>query len=305
MNPFRRPILLLMALAPTLFAPQSRAVTEAEAASGQALLKRYADSIVSIELVVTMRISVNDKAMPPRENKVDVNGTIISPTGLTISALSIIDPRGALEAARAAQAGNGQKVEIGETEFKDVKLRLANGTEVPSAVVLKDPDLNLIFIAPLPSDATPPRTFPFVSLDKEAPATLLGNYFFVSRASKNLQRTPIVHTAYMVGIVEKPRRMFLLNDQGVGIPVFDAGGLPLGMSTQYLDNGRPIGLVVLPPSDVAELARQAAAIKPEEKSEKQDAAAAAPAEPVQPAPPSTAAAPPAVTPAPSAPASKP
>ncbi len=289
MNLFRRPILLLMASAPTLFTPQLHAVSESEAASGQALVKRYADSIVSIELVVTIRISVNDKAMPPRENKVDVNGTVISPTGLTISALSIIDPRGALEAARAAQSGNGQKVDIGETEFKDVKLRLANGTEVPSAVVLKDPDLNLIFIAPLPSDSTPARTFPYVSLDKEAPATVLGNYFFVSRASKNLQRVPVVHTAYIVGIVEKPRRMFLLNDQGVGIPVFDSSGLPLGMSTQYLDNGRPVGLVVLPPSDVAELAKQAAAIKPEEKAEKQEPPAAVPSSPAKPAsPPSTA-----------------
>jgi hypothetical protein len=302
MNPFRRPIFLLLALGPTLLAPQSRAVTESEAANGQALLKRYADSIVSIELVVTLRISVNDKAMPPRESKVDVNGTIISPTGLTISALSIIDPRGALEAARAAQAGNGQKVDIGETEFKDVKLRLANGTEVPSAVVLKDPDLNLIFIAPLPNDAAPPRTFPFVSLDKEAPATLLGNYFFVSRASKNLQRTPVVHTAYMVGIVEKPRRMFLLNDQGVGIPVFDSSGVPLGLGTQYLDNGRPVGLVVLPPSDVAELARQAAAIKPEEKAEKQDTAGAVPEGPPKAGTPP---APAAVTPPAGAPAAKP
>ncbi len=274
MNPLRPAILPLVAIASTLLSPQLHAVTEAEAASGQALVKRYADSIVSIELVVTIRISLNDKALPPRENKVDVNGTIISPTGLTVSALSIIDPRGNLEAARAAQAGNGQKVEIGETEFKDVKLRLANGTEVPSAVVLKDPDLNLIFVAPLPSDSAPARTFPYVSLDKEAPATVLGNYFFVSRAAKILQRVPVVHTAYIVGIVEKPRRMFLLNDQGIGIPVFDSSGVPLGMSTQYLDNGRPVGLVVLPPSDVAELAKQAAAIKPEEKAEKQDAAAA-------------------------------
>ena len=45
-------------------------------------------------------------------------------------------------------------------------------------------------------------------------------------------------------------------------------GLILGVTTQYLDNGRPTGFVVLTPGDVAELAAQAAAIKPEDMVEK-------------------------------------
>jgi len=241
---------------------------------------------------VTIRMTVGDRAMPPRENKVDVNGTVISDSGLTVAALSTIDPRGSMEAMRAQQAAGGQKVEIGETEFKDVKLRLANGSEVPSVIVLKDPDLNLIFIAPLPSGSNPPRTFPKVALDKAATATVMGNYYIVNRASKNLQRVPVVHMTTVVGIIEKPRRMFLVSDQAVGVPVFDASGLALGVLTQYLDNGRPIALVVLTSADVADLAKQAAAIKPEEKVEKAetpqdvqptpDKPVAAPPKPVKP-----------------------
>jgi hypothetical protein len=258
-------------------------MTDAEAASGRALVKKYADSIVSVELVVTVKVTVGDRAMPPRENKVEVNGTVISQSGLTVSALSIIDPRGSMEAMRASQGTGGQKVEIGETEFKDVKLRLANGTEVPSVIVLKDPDLNLIFIAPLPSGSNPPRTFQRVPLENEATAKLLGDYFFVTRALKNLQRVPIVHPTTVTGIVEKPRRMFLVSDQAVGVPVFDPAGLVLGISTQYLDNGRPVALVVLTAADVADLAKQAAAVKPEEKVEKADAPGDAAAKPDKPA----------------------
>jgi hypothetical protein len=281
MNSLRITLLILT----TLSLPATRlfAVTDAEAASGRALVKRYADSVVSIELVVSIRMTVGDRAMPPRESKVDVNGTVISQSGLTVSCLSTIDPRGAMEAMRLAQGAGGQKVEIGETEFKDVKLRLANGTEVPSVIVLKDPDLNLVFIAPLPTGTTPPRTFQYVALEKEATAAVLGNYFFVSRASKNLQRVPIVHMTTVTGIVEKPRRMFLVSEQAVGVPVFDASGVVLGVSTQYLDNGRPIALVVLEPSDVADLAKQAAAIKPEEKVEKPEKPAETPSGVVPPA----------------------
>jgi hypothetical protein len=271
MNPFRRPVLLLALLGLAVPASQVRAITAAEAASGRALVKRYADTIVSVEVVVTIRMTIGDRAMPPRENKVEVNGTVISPTGLTVAVLSMIDPKGSLEAMRAQQGG-GQKIEIGETEFKEVKLRLANNTEVPAVIVLKDPDLNLIFIAPLPDAAAPARTFPSIPLDKPATAEVLGNYYFVSRVSKSLQRTPIVRQTTVLGIVEKPRRMFLMSDQSLGVPIFDPSGLVLGISTQYLENDRPSGPVVLTSADVAELAAQAAAVKPEEKVETTDAA---------------------------------
>src|SRR5579863_8867281 len=150
MNTSRPTLVLFAALSFALASPRAGAVSPAEAEKGRALIKQYADAIISIELVVTVRISVNDKAIPPQENKVDVNGTVISPSGLTITALSSVDPRGAMEAMRASRPNDGRKIEFGETEFKDVNLRLANGAEIPSAVVLKDPDLNFIFVAPLP-----------------------------------------------------------------------------------------------------------------------------------------------------------
>lgn len=281
MKPFPSTVLFLATFVLALPAARLLAITDSEATSGRALVQRYADSIVTVEVVVTVRMSIGDHAMPPRENKVEVNGTVLTPSGLTVAVLSMIDPKGSLEAMRASR-GSDQKIEIGETEFKEVKLRRANNTEVPAVIVLKDPDLNLIFIAPLPDAAAPARTFPFVSLDKSAAAEVLGNYFFVSRVSKTLQRIPIVRQTTVMGIVEKPRRMFLVTDQALGVPVFDAAGLVLGISTQYLENDRPSGPVVLSAADVAELAGQAAAIKPEEMEEKTettaDTAAKAPAQ---------------------------
>jgi S1-C subfamily serine protease len=256
-----RVLALALSTSLLLAAPAAlRAVTDAEATAGRALLKRYADTVVSVEMVVTIKITMGDRAMPPRENKVEVNGTVIAPSGLTVTALSSIDPRGSFDAMRAMQS---QKMELGETEYKEVKLRLANGSEVPAVVVLKDADLDLAFIAPLTDAAAPAREFPAVKLAEAAKGEVLGNYFLVSRASKNLQRTPLVRLSAVAGIVEKPRLRFMLTEQGIGSPIFDASGRVLGVTTQHLTNGRPSGLVVLPAADIAEIAAQAAAIKPE------------------------------------------
>lgn len=269
MNPTIGNLVAAAALSMSALSAPAFAVTDAEAANGRALVKKYADAIVSVECVATITVTVGDHAQPPRENKVEMNGTVVSPTGLTVTVLSAIDPRGAIE-AMANQRGMAQRIEVGETEFKEVKLRLANNTEVPAVIVLKDPDLNLVFIAPVTDATTPKRVFPYVSLDRSATGELLGNFFFVNRAPKSLQRVPIVRPSLVVGIVEKPRRMYLMSEQALGVPVFDPSGLVLGISTHYLENGRPTHPVVLTADDVAELAKQAALVNTEEMGEKQD-----------------------------------
>src|SRR5687767_14671555 len=98
------------------------AAPEAQAAAGRALLKRYADAIVGVELVVTMRVKVGDRENPLREQRIEINGTVISPTGLTVTTLAAVDPQAQFEALRASQpAGRGP--ELVGVEFKEVKLR--------------------------------------------------------------------------------------------------------------------------------------------------------------------------------------
>jgi hypothetical protein len=209
-------------------------------------------------------MNMGDRAMPPRENKVDVNGTIVASSGLTVTSLAAIDPRTQFAAMAAVMGPGGQRVEISETDYKEVKLRLADGSEVPAKVVLKDADLDLAFIAPDPDAAGAKREFTPVKLDDAAEGVLLNTYLLVARAPKALQRVPLVRPAFVTGIVEKPRRLFLLSDQQMGCPVFDQQGHILGISVQNLNGGRNNGLVVLPAADVAEIARQAAVAKPVE-----------------------------------------
>lgn len=230
----------------------------AEADAGRALAKRYADAIIGVELVVTVRMKFGEREQPPREQRIEVNGTVISSSGLTVTSLAAVDPQTELEAMRASNPG-GRGPELVGTDFKEVKLRLADGKEVPARFVLKDADLDLAFMAPEAGAENAPKEFPHVNLEQAAAGVALDRFYYVSRAPKALQRVPLVRASEVVGIVEKPRKLYLMTDQALGAPLFDAAGRVLGISLSYFANGRRAAQVVLPAEDIAEMARQAVA----------------------------------------------
>lgn len=236
------------------FTPALPAVTEAEAEAGRALLKRYADTIVGVELVVSMKGMQGDRPIPAREQKREINGTFVNAAGLAVLSLGSIDPRGNLPATLAAQ------IRYDEPEFKEVKLRLADGTEMAARVVLKDADLDLAFIAP---ESAPPAPTPHVDLATAADAVILGSFYDISRGSKLAQRVPAVRLVTVSGIIEKPRRYVLMTDYSPGCPVFDAKGKVLGIAVRHISGTQSAGLIILPADAVAEIATQAAAIKVE------------------------------------------
>lgn len=242
---------ILFALA--LLAKSAFALPPAEVKAGRALLKRYADVIVSVEMVVTMKGMQGDRPIPAREQKREVNGTFVSATGLTVLSLGSIDPRGGIPAMMM-----GQQIRYDEPEFKEVKLRLANGTELPARVVLKDADLDLAFIAP---ETVPEKALPFVNLASAAKAEILATYFDISRGSKQAQRVPLVRVVNVTGMISKPRKFLLATDYSMSCPVFDAEGNVLGLTVRHVAGGQSAGLIILPAADVADIAKQAAVIK--------------------------------------------
>jgi len=253
-----RSLALLIAISLCSAPVTLRALTESEAKAGRDLVQRCANSIIGIEMVVTLKMTMGDRALPPRENKIDVNGTVLNAAGLTVTSLTAIDPRMQFEAMRGSMGPAGARMEISETDFKEVKLRLTDGTEVPARVVLKDGDLDLAFIAPELEAGAAKHEFSPVKLSDPSEGTLLNTYFIVARASKALQRVPVVLPTLIIGTVEKPRRVFLVTAQQLGCPVFDLNGRILGLNLHHLSSGRSSGIVVLPAADVDEIAQQAA-----------------------------------------------
>jgi len=238
-------ILLAALVATAPFLPTAlRALPAAEAEAGRSIVKQHADSVVEVELVAKLEITLNDKVQPAREFKRAANATVITKSGLTVLSLRSIDPRNS--------APHMPNLKIGEPEYKEVKLRLADNTEIPAKLVLMDEDLDLAFVAPEP--AVPERTFAHVDLEHPANAELLGTYYDLARAGKHLQRTPAIRVVNSIGLVDKPRQLVLLSEYSAGCPVFDAKGKLLGISVRHVAEGRDTGMILLPAASIAEIA---------------------------------------------------
>lgn len=263
MKLFRLPVQTgaALAFAASLLVSSAHAAGETSVDAGRALMKRYADAIVGVELVVTLKVKVGDREAPPREQRVDVNGTVIAADGLTVTSLAEVDPQVAFEAMRASQGPGAARVELLGADFKEVKLRLADGTEVPARFALKDGDLDLAFMLP---DEDPPkqRTFAYVDLDTAVDGEVLREYFVLSRAPKNLQRVPVIRRTEVAGIVERPRKLYIMTEQALGTAVLTADGKPVGISLLHFANGRRTGMMLRPAADVAEIAHQVSRTKP-------------------------------------------
>lgn len=271
--------------------------TGPEAAAGRALVSRYADCIVNVEVVTSIKVTLGQSTLPPQEPRMLTNGTVISPTGLTIASLTQIDPRATIEGRlRGALGANLQRLgglSIGEAEYKEAKIRLADGTEIAARVVLKDPDLDLAFLAPNPGAA--PAGWPnvYAHLDSAAAPELLSDYYVVSREPKALQRAPLVRLVTIEAIADRPRQLFVINGATVGCPVLDPRGAVLGICLNHVANGRPGGVLVLPAADVAQGAKlaAAAALKPPPETGAEESSAAS-GPPIEAAPPASADEPP-------------
>src|SRR5664280_742127 len=254
---FRLSSLLILGVLVWAVSPAARALPDGEAATGRLIVRRYADAIVGVKCSAMLRVTVGDRVLPPNEQKIDINGTMIASVGLTVTSLSEIDPRAVFESNRSQMNTGGMPVEIGKTEFKKVRLRLADGTEIPAKIVGQDADHDLVFL--VPEGAGPGKgTFSFVDLiHTPDSASVLGNYYLVSRTGEMMQRVPLVRATTLTGIIERPRRLLLISTDSyadaVGCPVFDPQGSVVGICVRYVDKGVPKGTVVIPAADIAAL----------------------------------------------------
>lgn len=247
-------ILLLLGVLITIVAPCARGLPESEATAGRLLARRYGDAIVSVKGSVYMTINIGLRKLPETERKIDVSGTMISAAGLTVTSLSTVDPREIFESMRGQFNTGGDPIDLGKTDFRDMRIVLADGREIPVNIVYRDKDHDMVLLAPTKSEPGM-GSFTYVDLGQAAEsAVLLGNYFQFSRAGQAFQRTLIVRNCTVIGIIERPHRFFMLSTDiypdTVGCPVFAPDGRVLGICLNNIFNGRPSGTMVVPAVDI-------------------------------------------------------
>lgn len=252
-----------------LAATPALAQTAEERGTARDIVAKRGDAIVRVMGTLKARMSASgrDNAMP--DQAVQASATVLDPTGLTVVTLSAIDP-GSFMARNPNLAARKMSM---TTEIVDLKLRLADGKEVPANIVLRDSDLDLLFIRPTTAPASP-----MSALDSSA-GTLaaMDPVVIVQRFGEATGWKTAAALGTVEVVVDRPRTFYqvamITTGNGIGATVFDMKGQFAGIVTLRPTeeakanalsglNGdalRAIGVIpsVLPASDIREIAKQA------------------------------------------------
>jgi S1-C subfamily serine protease len=274
-----------------------------EVAAGKEISAKWQKAVVTIQLVSKQRVSYGGRESSGDEAKSEAIGTVIDPSGLVVMSLFASDPSSRFVELMSGSDEEGSQYKI-QSEITDVKIILADGTEIPSKIVLRDKDLDLAFIRPIDKPAKP-LTALDLALSKSVQT--LDSVIVLSRLGRIANRVPAVSIDMIQAVVEKPRTFYIPGGQSdsgdFGAPAFAIDGklagiillrsIPMDRSSRSAFGGmggNGMLPVILPASDILEVAKQAptsaAAVVEEKKAElkKADETKPAPEKPKAPAP---------------------
>ena len=228
------------------------------------LMKTYQNAIVEVTAVVEIEVSgAGRAAQRGGEQPVETTGTVIHENGMLVVAYSMINPVSLSPSMQVAQDGLQQSIQATGL-VKDVKIRMPDGREVSGRLVLKDPDLDLAFILPLPDEGGEDLGLAVVDLAASASPALLEQLVMLGQMPNYLNRQPSVLLTRVVSVVERPRPFYAVSDlSGLGMPVFNRHGKVVGITVLRKggasggQSGGNMTPVILPAADVLEIAGQA------------------------------------------------
>jgi len=241
---------------------------------GREIFKKNQHAVVTVMVVQKTTYSAEGRTAPPVENRQDLTGTIIDPSGLTVLSLSACDPS---EMYKRMMTGRMAGYKI-DTEVSDVKILLDDGTEIPSEIVLRDKDLDLAFIRPKTKLT---NSLPAVDLSKSGKAQILDQVITLNRLNKAAGRAYAASVERITAVVQKPRTFYIpdstMTATALGSPAFTLDGNVLGVNVMRTVGGgdesmrnnmrEGIAAIFLPAEDILKAAKQAPEAKGDTKPE--------------------------------------
>jgi S1-C subfamily serine protease len=235
------------------------------------IMQDYAKAVVAVEAVLTVSAEgpLAAQVGANQEQKVQITGTVVDPSGLTLVSYVSLNPASALKNVKVRGSG-GQEMSLSlKGELSDVKICLPDGTEIPARVVMKDEDLDMAFIMPKEKlDNQAAGQIQAVDLAKPAPkAQRLDQVVRLGRLGKDMNRELVIDLDRISAIITKPRMLYIVGGAQSGTPVFAMNGELLGIVVFHKKpgsggsgrSGQNIGGMpaVLPTEDVKKIADQA------------------------------------------------
>jgi hypothetical protein len=248
--------------------------------AARAALASSSDSVLAVRLVVKLKMNMQGQSQDA-EQKIEVDATVIDPSGLAVTSASLLDPTAALKGMLAKMGPQAAMIQL-DSEVKETAVLLPDGSEADADILLTDKDLDIAFVRV--RDAK--QKFAAATLAKRAaPAKPLDGVFVIGRTDKAANRTPTASIGAVKCFVKGPQPYYLVDSEtasNAGCLVYGADGAPLGlvvskpaaaaeggsegMLGMLSMMGNPQALaptrIVRPVEQVMELATQAAQAKP-------------------------------------------
>ncbi|MFH0888797.1 MAG: trypsin-like peptidase domain-containing protein [Planctomycetota bacterium] len=240
------------------------------------VLAKNKDAIVTVRLVLKMKASFGGQdigaMMGGQEQKVEANGTIVDPSGLTIISATQTNPSSMFDGLNigGGEEGEGRSIKS-ESSVISVKIVLNDGKELPASIVLNDKDLDLAFVQPEEKNLN----LPYLKLEKTATPNILDEVIMISRLDFSTGREPLISCGSISAIVKKPRTHYLIMGGPLaGSPAFNIEGQCLGIGlTRSTGAKKAMSLLnasnsamdmmpmVLPSEDIIEVMKQVPPVK--------------------------------------------
>ncbi len=222
------------------------------------------------QAVVSVRVALNIWApgtARTNEAKLDITGTVVDSSGLTVLSLSASDPT---EMYQRMMTGEGAQPKL-SSAISQLKILLNDGTEVPAEMVSRNKDLDLAFIRP---KAKPAKSMAAVDLGRSAHVQVLDQVITLSRLNTAADRAYAAAAERISAVIQQPRTFYIpensLTSTALGSPVFALDGSVIGvvvMRTVQSAANAPssprdnVTGIILPATDILAAEKQALATK--------------------------------------------
>jgi hypothetical protein len=175
------------------------------------LFQAKQDSVIWVTGVATLSFTASDSrdagmTPPDEEVKVESLATLVDASGVAVAVLSQLDPARNMNNRPLRTSRGPMKLETTAT-LKDLKLVLADGSEILADIVLKDEDLDLAFVrARAEGGNTNGVVFPALNLKDSVTANVLDEAISITRLDETFNRAPNVFASHINMATRKPRR---------------------------------------------------------------------------------------------------
>jgi hypothetical protein len=191
-------------------------------------LQSYDKALITLSAV--LKLEAKGIEGLSQEKNTQCPATIIDPSGLAVTSLTNLNPQKAMPKIRIQRGGETQTLEL-DCQVQEVKYRLVDGTEVPARMVLKDDELDLVFLAPQKDLDAPTQAKMAVLSLENAPSKveILDSTILINRSSEELNYVPMLNLGRISALLSQPRTCFFSSIGTIGTPVFNQEGKVIGL----------------------------------------------------------------------------